>query len=40
VLALEASLVQAEKVGCEIQCYPNLEVDAEGSSEADAVPER
>jgi len=40
MLALEASPVQAEKVGCEKQCYPDLEVDAEAFLEADAVPVR
>ena len=41
--------MQAEKVGCEKLCYPDVEadaagafpeVDAEGSPEADAVPVR
>jgi len=27
----EACAVQAEKVGCETLCYPNLEVDAVGA---------
>ena len=29
--AQEACAVQAEKVGCETLCYPNLEVDAVGA---------
>jgi hypothetical protein len=34
-------MVQAEKVGCEIQYYPDLEVDAAGVfPEADALPAR
>jgi hypothetical protein len=37
MLILEASTVQAKKVGCEKQCYPDLEVDTEVSPEADAM---